>query len=50
MTGILIFNWDLSPNNYTVVTETHGTLIGKRVVRGREADCLKFYETQSQLN
>jgi len=30
----------------TVVTETHGTLTGKRVVRGREADCLEFYETE----
>ena len=27
----------------TVVTETQGTLIGKRVVRGREAECLKHY-------
>lgn len=28
---------------YTVVTETHGTLLGKRVVRGREADCIEYY-------
>ena len=35
---------------HTVVTETHGTLIGKRVVRGREADCIEFYETQNQWN
>lgn len=35
---------------HTVVTETHGTLIGKRVVRGREVDCIEFYETQNQWN
>ena len=27
----------------TVVTETHGALKGKRVVRGREAECMKYY-------
>lgn len=27
----------------TVVTETHGPLAGRRVVRGREAECLKHY-------
>lgn len=31
----------------TVVTETKGTLIGKRVVRGREAECLAYYLRQS---
>ena len=30
---------------HTVVTETHGRLRGKRVVRGREAECLEYYET-----
>ncbi|MBM3516348.1 MAG: DNA-binding protein [Alphaproteobacteria bacterium] len=29
----------------TVVTETHGTLIGRRVVRGREGECRDFYRT-----
>lgn len=28
---------------HTVVTETHGRLIGKRVVRGREPECHEFY-------
>jgi hypothetical protein len=28
---------------HTVVTETHGALIGKRVVRGREQECLEYY-------
>lgn len=31
----------------TIVTETHGALKGKRVVRGREAECQAFYEAQS---
>ncbi len=28
---------------HTVVTETHGPLEGRRVVRGREAECLGYY-------
>lgn len=28
---------------HTVVTETHGALTGKRVVRGREAECREYY-------
>jgi putative hydrolase len=28
----------------TVVTETRGPLEGKRVVRGREAECRRYYE------
>jgi hypothetical protein len=30
---------------HTVVTETHGTLFGKRVIRGRESECYKYYES-----
>lgn len=29
---------------HTVVTETHGSLQGCRVVRGRETECLQYYE------
>lgn len=29
----------------TLVTETHGPLKGKRVVRGRESDCEKYYRS-----
>ncbi len=29
---------------HTVVTETHGGLQGRRVVRGRETECLQYYE------
>jgi putative hydrolase len=30
-------------SQHTVVTETHGDLTGKRVVRGRESECREFY-------
>jgi putative hydrolase len=30
---------------HTVVTETHGKLRGKRVVRGREPECLQHYDS-----
>lgn len=30
---------------HTVVTETHGDLVGKRVVRGREQECRSHYQT-----
>ena len=30
-------------NQHTIVTESHGPLKGKRVVRGREKECLEFY-------
>jgi NAD-dependent DNA ligase len=30
---------------HTIVTETHGTLFGKRVVRGRESECHQYYES-----
>ncbi len=31
----------------TIVTETHGELSGKRVVRGREAECYEYYESKN---
>jgi putative hydrolase len=31
---------------YTVVTASRGTLVGQRVVRGREAECLPLYAAQ----
>ena len=30
-------------SQHTVVTETRGALIGQRVVRGRESECLEYY-------
>lgn len=34
-------------HQYTVVTAQHGLLAGRRVVRGREADCAAFYAPPS---
>ena len=34
----------------TVVTETHGQLRGKRVVRGREAECLDYYDAKKSIS
>ena len=35
---------DRAESQRTVVTETHGTLVGRRVVRGREDECRAHYE------
>ena len=41
---VLYFHSDLGPEvQRTVVTETSGKLQGRRVVRGREAECARFY-------
>jgi hypothetical protein len=41
---VIYFHTDTQPEGQrTVVTETHGELVGKRVVRGREADCRVHY-------
>jgi hypothetical protein len=42
---VLIFHYDSenSEGQHTIVTETHGPLSGKRVVRGREAECRSYY-------
>jgi len=48
-----IFDWVIiyfyddhhQEGQHTVVTETHGYLLGKRVVRGREAECHDYYES-----
>jgi len=37
-------------SQWTVVTETSGPLKGKRVVRGREADCRTHYEAQASTD
>jgi DNA polymerase (family 10) len=43
---VLYFERDGEEGQATVVTETRGPLEGKRVVRGREAECRPFYEQQ----
>lgn len=35
---------------HTVVTETHGPLAGRRVVRGREKECREFYMQRATLH
>jgi Holliday junction resolvasome RuvABC DNA-binding subunit len=43
---VLYFEQDGEENQATVVTETHGSLDGKRVVRGREAETRRYYREQ----
>ncbi|MCG6969990.1 MAG: DNA-binding protein [Gammaproteobacteria bacterium] len=45
---VVLYFYDNDHHEYqhTVVTETHGSLIGKRVVRGREQECLEYYARQ----
>jgi hypothetical protein len=40
---VIYFERDGREDQATVVTATHGPLEGKRVVRGREADCERYY-------
>ncbi len=34
---------DHREGQHTVVTETHGPLLGQRVIRGRESECRRYY-------
>ena len=43
---VLYFTPDGKEDQVTVVTETTGPLEGKRVVRGREKECLEYYKNQ----
>lgn len=40
---VLYCDGDLGELRFTVVTAASGPLAGRRVVRGRESDCLRFY-------
>jgi predicted RNA-binding protein YlqC (UPF0109 family) len=42
---VLFYELDGHENQCTVVTEQRGPLAGKRVVRGREAECRRLYES-----
>lgn len=42
---VLYYDRDGEEDQATVVTETHGPLEGKRVVRGREAECRRYYRS-----
>jgi len=46
---VVHFNQDGYEGQCTVVTETRGSLKGKRVVRGRERECETFYRLPVQL-
>ncbi len=41
---VLYFEHNGKEDQVTIVTETHGPLEGKRVVRGRETECRRYYE------
>ena len=46
---VVYFHSDSEPEGqHTIVTETRGSLIGKRVVRGREHECRAYYETSRE--
>jgi hypothetical protein len=40
---VIFYVRDGDEGQCTIVNETHGPLIGRRVVRGRETDCLEHY-------
>ena len=43
---VLYYQRNGEEDQATVVTETQGVLEGKRVVRGREAECRSYYQQQ----
>jgi DNA polymerase (family X) len=43
---VIYFERDGKEHQHTIVTETKGSLEGKRVVRGREAESRKYYSTE----
>jgi putative hydrolase len=45
---VLFYEKDGVEDQATVVTETRGELKGKRVVRGREQECKKYYSAKSK--
>jgi DNA polymerase (family 10) len=45
---VVYYERDGHENQCTVVTEHYGPLIGRRVVRGRESDCLAFYGSPNE--
>jgi putative hydrolase len=47
---VVLYFYDNHHHEYqhTVVTETRGALTGRRVVRGREAECLEYYTARNK--
>jgi putative hydrolase len=46
---VIHFDDDESQGRSTVVTEYHGALKGRRVVRGRERECAAHYRAQARV-
>jgi hypothetical protein len=42
---VYFYDDEHAEGQHTVVTETHGPLAGRRVIRGREAECRAFYSS-----
>jgi len=47
---VIYFEKDGTEERYTVVTEHHGPLTGRRVVRGMEKECLAYYSRIQQFS
>ena len=45
---VLYSDGEGNEHQYTVITSQWGPLSGHRIVRGREAECLRFYERQTK--
>ncbi len=43
---VYFYDDDHHEGQHTVVTETRGPLVGRRVVRGRESECRAFYQSR----
>jgi len=47
---IYFYNDHEEEGQHTVVTETRGPLVGRRVVRGRESECRELYDVNLGMN
>lgn len=47
---IYFYNDHEEEGQHTVVTETRGPLVGRRVVRGRESECRELYDANPVMN
>jgi hypothetical protein len=47
---VLFYDGDGTERQCTVITSTFGPLQGRRIVRGREAECADYYRTTSSLS
>jgi hypothetical protein len=45
---VVIYRDDGGSGQWTVVTARYGRLRGRRIVRGREAECQEYYATQRE--